>query len=395
MTAVLEKNALERRQVLDSDRLFETFYCRYEGDVYRLARQLVGGREDAEDVTQIAFLNAYRALARGAPPRKPRPWLLAIARNVCSRRFRTQQNRPREVELDPEAVEARAGSDGATVAELRAAMERLSFEQRSALGLREFKALSYADIAAALGLSVSAVEALLFRARRALRHELEQAQVMPSVCASDGRKRRALGGLLPWPAWLGKPFSWFGSLGGGGLSWKAAGVTAAAVMGTGAAVGTGVVSLGLSVTGNPPAAPSVTTLPAARFAPTPDSAEASVVRADIEESSPTEASLPEPPKLNAPSSAGQLVPESRRSESSHPSTLLPDAPRLELPKLEPPRLPAPALPEQPKVKPPPVPAPARPEPPKLEPPPLPEPPKVELPSLPAPPLPPPPALPLP
>jgi RNA polymerase sigma factor (sigma-70 family) len=393
MSAALEKKALERRQVLDCDTLFEILYRRYEGDVYRLARRLVGRREDAEDVTQIAFLNAYRALSRGKPPRKPRPWLLAIARNVCAGRFRAQQSRPREVVLDPDIVEARPALDGAVVEEFRAALERLSFAYRSVIVLREFKAWSYADIAATLGLSVPAVETLLFRARRALRHELEKAEIMPSVCATDGRKRRALGGLVPLPAWLGKPLSWFGSLERSGLSWNAAGVTAAAVIATGAVVGTGVLPLGPSVTEDSPSAPAGSALPATVWSAT--------IRTSPQPSVPKAlgSSASEPVTPQAPSSQGRVLPEPRTvtgsstmpspDPSSSEASNLPAAPLPEPPALEPP-----ALPEPPALEPPSLPGPVL-DPPSLPAPPLPEPPELEPPGLPAPLPPPPPALPLP
>src|SRR5688500_204811 len=90
-----------QKRPLECDELFEDLYRGYRADVYEFSLRLVGKREDAEDVTQVAFLNAYRALTRGNAPRKPRSWLLAIAHNVCMRHFRRQRRRPREVQLDP------------------------------------------------------------------------------------------------------------------------------------------------------------------------------------------------------------------------------------------------------------------------------------------------------
>jgi len=396
--------APELGQTVGCDRLFENLYRRYEGDVYRLALQLVGQREDAEDVTQVAFLDAYRALARGNPPRTPRPWLFAIARNVCARRFRAQQRRPREVQLDPEIFEARADGNGAIVEELRSALQRLSFEQRSALVLREFQGLCYADIATRLELSVPAVETLLFRARRALRDELEKADVTPSVPARRAeRKRKVLAGLLSWPVGMEKLLSWlgtlgrggFGSLGRGGLGLKAAGITAASVIGT-VAVGTGVVPLVPSPAGElPPAgAHSTPAAPTARLASAPGSAGRPSPAAELEAPSRPAPSLP-PPVLEAPSKPTPPVPEPSQPEPSllkssmlqPPSVPAPSL--LEPPALEPPSVPAPSLPEPPALEPPSLPAPPLPEPPELAPPLLPEPPSLppSLPPLPPPPLP--------
>ena len=133
--------------------------------MFRLARN----REDAEDLTQITFLNAYAAMQRGAEPEAPRAWLYAIARNAGSRRFR--QSRLVEVELDPETP-APLGKD-VTVHELQAALARLTLNQRASLLMREVGGLSAKEIGARLGISPGAVATLLFRARRALRAELE------------------------------------------------------------------------------------------------------------------------------------------------------------------------------------------------------------------------------
>lgn len=412
--------APEQRQTLACDRLFESLYRSYEGDVYRFALQLVGRREDAEDVTQVAFLDAYRALTRGNRPRTPRPWLFAIARNVCWRRFRAQQRRPREVQLDPEIFEARADGDGMIVEELRSALHSLSFEQRSALVLREFQGLTYADIAARLELSAPAVETLLFRARRALREELEKAGVTPSVPA---RRRRVIGGLVPWPASLEKLFRWLDALIRGGVGSKAAGITAAAVLGTTTVIGTGVVPFGRTPAGKlPPASvPSTLIAPAPGLAMAPgsagrassqalpavDTSSGAHVERDVPEAAQVASAAvanPAPDAGAAPGSTEREPPASHDTQlpslatPSPPKELTPpelEAPSLppapsEPPELEPPSLPAPPLPEAPELDPPSLPAPPPPEPPELAPPPLPEPP-----SLPAPSLPPPPALPLP
>ena len=396
MRSALERAAAEQQHV-DCDELFELLYRRYEDDVFRFARRIMGGREDAEDVAQITFLNAYRALARGRPPRQPRAWLLAIARNVCSKRFRARRHRPREVPLDPERFEALPGGDGATAEELRSALDRLSLEHRSALVMRELAELSYAEIAARLGVSIPAVESRLFRARRALRHELEEAELRPTVRPrEDGRKRRRLGLLFPWPADLGRPFGWAGSLGRAGLGKAAAAVTAASVIGTGAVVGTRPVPVGVSVTDEPPSAPAWTIPPTARLAPTPGSA----VRpgAGVASEKPSVPSRPEPP-----GSEGASLPSAPQagSQSSDASLTAPTA-SPELSKLEIPELPGASLPEPPPLEVPDVPATPVPEPPELELPdlpdpplPEPEPPELESPDLPPPPLPPPPASPLP
>jgi RNA polymerase sigma factor (sigma-70 family) len=160
----------------DFEGSFEGIYRRHVRDVYGFTLSMLGNAEDAEDVTQTTFLNAYRALKNGEQVRNMRAWLFAIAHNVCRQRFRTAARRPQEVELDPEAAEAFFDEDAPTAHEIRDAMAHLSFNQRTVLVLREIEGLTYEEIAQAMALSLSAVETLLFRARQALREQLEAAE---------------------------------------------------------------------------------------------------------------------------------------------------------------------------------------------------------------------------
>src|SRR5437870_11421086 len=89
-----------------TDRNFERLYQKHVLDVYRYALVVLRSPEDAEDVTQTTFMNAYRAYQRGERPRTARNWLIAIAHNVCRQRFRQASRRPQEVELEDQAVEA-------------------------------------------------------------------------------------------------------------------------------------------------------------------------------------------------------------------------------------------------------------------------------------------------
>jgi RNA polymerase sigma factor (sigma-70 family) len=158
------------------DRAFERLYRRHVHDVYRYVLAVLRNQADAEDATQATFLSAYRAFIRGEEPLKPRNWLLKIAHNECRQRFRAAARRPKEVEWEDERAAAPGVDETVPTAdEIRNALAHLSFNQRSALVMRELEGRSYNEIATILGLSVSAVETLLFRARRALREQLEDA----------------------------------------------------------------------------------------------------------------------------------------------------------------------------------------------------------------------------
>jgi RNA polymerase sigma factor (sigma-70 family) len=207
--------------VVDTDRSFERLYRRHRREVYGAVMKDVRDPDEAEDVTQVAFLNAYAALRRGDRPEKPRAWLLAIARNVVRRRARLRAERPQEVELDPELLGTLDDVEESASHDICAALRRLTDAQREAILLREIQGRTYAEIAEALVLSVPAVEALLFRARRALADELALADRAPVV-----RRRKGYGVLaLPGLAKLGSFGFSFGRVGAACLVGCAAIVT--------------------------------------------------------------------------------------------------------------------------------------------------------------------------
>lgn len=215
------------------EREFERLYRRHRSDVYRAVLRDVRDVDEAEDVTQIAFLDAYRALQRGDEPIQPRAWLLTIAQNAARRRYRIRAAGPREVELQAELLAA-PDESGPSAVELRQAFARLTPGQQKALVLREIAGRSYAEIAVALDLTVPAVETLLFRARRALRIEL-------TGWEPPARQRRRLGGLLLWPpAPLGDAAGWLtGWAAKHGAAAKLAGALSVAALGTGLVVPSG------------------------------------------------------------------------------------------------------------------------------------------------------------
>ena len=153
-------------------RALDDLYRRHGPEIYRYALAVLGNHADAEDVTQTTFLNAYRALEQGVHPRKPVNWLLTIASNAIKQRFRQEQSRPHVVELDRDVASNGSEDDAPSVGELLTALSKIPPQQRQALVLREFEGRSYREIAEILGVTTSALETLLFRARRSLTEEL-------------------------------------------------------------------------------------------------------------------------------------------------------------------------------------------------------------------------------
>lgn len=145
--------------------------------VLAVCRLQLRGAADAEDAAQQTFLSAYRALLSGTEPRDPGAWLATIARNECRARARA---RAQWAELGEETAVLADGPEEAAVrreqmAALYAALAELPERQREAVVLRDLYGLRYGEVGAALGLSLPAVEALLFRARRRLQGRLRPA----------------------------------------------------------------------------------------------------------------------------------------------------------------------------------------------------------------------------
>jgi RNA polymerase sigma factor (sigma-70 family) len=173
---------------------FDRLYRDHAAAVYRYAYAVLGNHADAEDVTQQTFLNAYRAMARGTKPRKAENWLLTIAHNEVRRHFRSAHGRPFEVELDERVPQQAHERSEPSVADVLRALQHLPPAQRSALVMREFEGRSYAEIADTMEVTQSALEALLFRARRGLAAELEDTL----TCAeAEQALSRRLDGRLP------------------------------------------------------------------------------------------------------------------------------------------------------------------------------------------------------
>jgi RNA polymerase sigma factor (sigma-70 family) len=155
-----------------------SLYERYGQRVLTFCLSRMRDREDAQDAAQTTFVYALTALERGVVPRHELAWLLKIADNACRASRRSLGRRAVTSFADVTEVEAAAQSlapeTREQLHELREALELLPESQRRAVLLREWQGLSYAEMSDELGVSVSAVETLLFRARQALTANLER-----------------------------------------------------------------------------------------------------------------------------------------------------------------------------------------------------------------------------
>src|SRR5437867_6010123 len=175
-------SAVPELPVLARDQAFETLYRRYVNDVYHYALALLRNPADAEDVTQTTFLNAYRACQRGVEVEKPQNWLIKIAHNVARTRYARASRRVKEVPLEDHVEHlAVPEEERPNVEGVLRALGRLPFNQRAALVMRELEGRTYAEIADTIGVSVSAVETLIFRARKSMRMKASAVRTLATV----------------------------------------------------------------------------------------------------------------------------------------------------------------------------------------------------------------------
>ncbi len=234
---------------------FEDLYRRYRRRLERFCAQRVGDSHEAEDLAQEAFVRAYRAMPDLAGERRFYPWMTVIAARLCvdTHRRRARSQPAADIDLGPVDGGQDAVVAAVDVALLNDALGQLSPRHRDVLNLRERQEWSYQRIADHYSVSLGTVEALILRARRALRREFM------ALAGPDHTRAGVLGGtaLLGWTAHrLAGARHWLGALPGGGLGQLAAGGAATVAIGGAAALGVGVGSPG------PGPAPTVGAVPA-------------------------------------------------------------------------------------------------------------------------------------
>ncbi|MDX6632676.1 MAG: hypothetical protein QOG09_1809 [Solirubrobacterales bacterium] len=162
------------------DRIFSQVYRDHLRDVYSYAYYRVGNHHDAEDLTEQAFLQAYRHFGRAlreSDGRPLRPWLIRIAHNLASNYHRDRSRRPTS---DIDAVEPIASSDDTERLvegreELRRVLiglEQVPGDRREALIMRFALGMDNREIARALGRSDGATKVLIHRAIKQLEEVL-------------------------------------------------------------------------------------------------------------------------------------------------------------------------------------------------------------------------------
>lgn len=183
-----EQELVERAKKGDES-AFEALVTENEKRIYNLCRRLTGNPEDAAELTQEAFLNAWRGLGRFQGESSFSTWLYRLASNACIDFLRKEKRRQslsmtvslddeeeaRQVELPDERYTPERELERIEVRQaVEAGLEKLTPEHRQVLVMREINGLSYAEIGGVLGLEEGTVKSRIARARNALRKVLTE-----------------------------------------------------------------------------------------------------------------------------------------------------------------------------------------------------------------------------
>jgi RNA polymerase sigma-70 factor, ECF subfamily len=173
-----------------ADASFEEIFAQYEQKIFNLVLRMVGNYEEAVDLTSETFFQALRALPSFRRQAQPYTWLYRIAVNLCKNHFRKSAHRARHhafsldqgrpddleavIEIEDNAAEPERLLESYELQrEVERAIAALPPDMRIAIVLRDLQGLSYQEIAEALDCTLEAVKSRLFRARAALRKQLE------------------------------------------------------------------------------------------------------------------------------------------------------------------------------------------------------------------------------
>jgi len=160
---------------------FEVLFGRYRTRLLGFCRHMLGSQEDAEDVLQEVFANAYNAILADQREINVRPWLYRIARNRCLNHLRRPTADASDTMDEHMDAHGRTTADvvhrRADVRHLLEDVQKLAESQRTALLLREIDALSYDQIAEAMETTIPSVKSLLVRARMSLAEAAEARQL--------------------------------------------------------------------------------------------------------------------------------------------------------------------------------------------------------------------------
>jgi RNA polymerase sigma-70 factor (ECF subfamily) len=162
---------------------FDALFRRWAAPLLRYLERMLRDTAAAEELVQEAFLRVHGARGRYTPQARFSTWLYRIATNLALNELRRPRRREPHASLDGETAAELPGSDPAPEGALdarrlavrvEAELARLPERQRAALCLTAVEGLSYAEVAATLEITETAVKALVHRARATLAERIEE-----------------------------------------------------------------------------------------------------------------------------------------------------------------------------------------------------------------------------
>jgi len=193
-TASADKELVERVQAGDKQ-AFDLLVLKYQHKLVKLVSRYVHDHAEALDVSQEAFIKAYRALPKFRGDSSFYTWLYRIGINTAKNHLVSQGRRPPDNDIDaqdaerydiesrlkdqesPEALAQRDQVQDTVVS----AIGDLPEDLRTAITLREFEGLTYEEIAEAMDCPIGTVRSRIFRAREAIDKRLR-----PLLSDTDG-----------------------------------------------------------------------------------------------------------------------------------------------------------------------------------------------------------------
>jgi len=183
---LIDEGAIIRRCQGGDREAFSAIVQKYMKPAYYLALGYVGTPEDALDLSQDAFVNAFRHIRRFDPAKSFFPWFYSILKNLCMNHLNRRRRRRED------SIDAMAEEDGQVAIPVETvspeahavrrdleerigeALARLRPKDREIILLQHFQDYSYREIAELLGIPIGTVMSRLYGARQALKRELER-----------------------------------------------------------------------------------------------------------------------------------------------------------------------------------------------------------------------------
>jgi RNA polymerase sigma-70 factor, ECF subfamily len=155
------------------DDAYAVLIDRYKEGLYRHCFRIIRNEDEAEDVAQEAFIEAFVHLDRYSPKFRFSTWLYKIASNLALTRLRKRHDiRMDEDELDRVLSDLPGAQDLALHQELHEAVDALPSQYRTVVSMHYWQGKSYSEIALRMGTSVGSVKGWMSRARKQLKEVL-------------------------------------------------------------------------------------------------------------------------------------------------------------------------------------------------------------------------------